>query len=206
MRHNPGPRPPACPESTATLFRVIPCRPQLVCAAGSLRALQLAVEADADAVRVHLNGLLIGACAPGESRGYPALCKGRFRVEGGHDHALEEPTRLNTLAVLPQLMEIGVAAIKIEGRPRSPACEKQETRVWRAAIDQRAACPGRSTQPSRGMRQPAPGRPAWSPGVVRRPSVCPPSEALAFALDPWLRPQPDAATSMPTACSSSAPW
>jgi putative protease len=87
-----------------------------------------------------LNGVLIDRYADGQKAGYPALCKGRFDV--GEDegyYAIEEPTSLNTLEVLPQLMKIGVRAIKIEGRQRSPAYVAQVTRVWRAAIDQCAA-------------------------------------------------------------------
>ncbi len=38
-------------------------------------------------------------------------------------------------------MRIGVRAIKIEGRQRSPAYVAQVTRVWRAAIDRCAASP-----------------------------------------------------------------
>ena len=113
-------------------------------------------EEGADGVRARLNGLLIDTYAPDEPRGYPTLCKGRFHVEGVRDHALEEPTSLNTLAVLPQLMEIGVAAIKIEGRQRSPAYVEQVTRVWRAAIDQCAARPGRYTV-----------QPAWDAALGR---------------------------------------
>jgi len=50
-------------------------------------------------------------------------------------YAIEEPTSLNTLELLPKLMEIGVKAIKIEGRQRSPAYVAQVTKVWREAID-----------------------------------------------------------------------
>jgi putative protease len=50
-------------------------------------------------------------------------------------YAIEEPTSLNTLELLPELMKIGVRAIKIEGRQRSPAYVKQVTQVWRQAID-----------------------------------------------------------------------
>ncbi|MDE1713245.1 U32 family peptidase, partial (plasmid) [Chromobacterium amazonense] len=49
--------------------------------------------------------------------------------------ALEEPTSLNVLPMLPQLLEIGVAAIKVEGRQRSPAYVAQVTRVLRQALD-----------------------------------------------------------------------
>lgn len=94
-------------------------------------------------VEAHLNGLLIDRYAPNEPRGYPTLCKGRFDVNGSRDYALEEPTSLNTLAILPDLIGMGVKAIKIEGRQRSPAYVEQVTRVWRRAIDSAAADPRR---------------------------------------------------------------
>ncbi len=86
-------------------------------------------------VEARLNGLLIDRYGPEEPRGYPTLCKGRFMVEGQRDYALEEPTSLNTLAILPELIGMGISAIKIEGRQRSPAYVEQVTRVWRQAID-----------------------------------------------------------------------
>ena len=91
-----------------------------------------------------LNGVLIDRYAPGEKAGYPTLCKGRFDAgaEQGY-YAIEEPTSLNTLELLPQLMKIGVRAIKIEGRQRSPAYVAQVTRVWRDAIDRCHAQPHR---------------------------------------------------------------
>ena len=89
----------------------------------------------ADGVEARLNGVLIDRYAPDEPRAYPTLCKGRFEVDGRRDYALEEPTSLNTLALLPQLIESGVKAIKIEGRQRSPSYVSDVTRVWRAAID-----------------------------------------------------------------------
>ena len=86
-------------------------------------------------MQARLNGVLIDRYAPDEPRGYPTLCKGRFNVNGERDYALEEPTSLNTLAILPDLIALGVKAIKIEGRQRSAAYVDQVTRVWRAAID-----------------------------------------------------------------------
>ncbi len=83
-----------------------------------------------------LNGVLIDRYDQGENAGYPTLCKGRFDVAGENYYALEEPTSLNTLELLPKLMAMGVRAIKIEGRQRSPAYVAQVTRVWRQAIDQ----------------------------------------------------------------------
>lgn len=82
-----------------------------------------------------LNGVLIDRYADGENAGYPTLCKGRFDVAGENYYALEEPTSLNTLELLPRLMAMGVKAVKIEGRQRSPAYVGQVTRVWRQAID-----------------------------------------------------------------------
>lgn len=83
-----------------------------------------------------LNGVLIDRYDKNENAGYPTLCKGRFKVAGENYYALEEPTSLNTLELLPALMAIGVKAIKIEGRQRSPAYVSQVTRVWRQAIDE----------------------------------------------------------------------
>lgn len=83
-----------------------------------------------------LNDVLIDQYADGENAGYPTLCKGRFNVgDESHYYALEEPTSLNTLELLPQLMKMGVRAFKIEGRQRSPAYVAQVTTVWREAID-----------------------------------------------------------------------
>jgi collagenase-like PrtC family protease len=89
-----------------------------------------------------LNGVLIDRYADSESAGYPTLCKGRFDVGDDRSYyAIEEPTSLNTLSLLPQLAQMGVRAIKIEGRQRSPAYVAQVTRVWREAIDSCAAQP-----------------------------------------------------------------
>jgi len=82
-----------------------------------------------------LNGILIDRYAAGERAAYPTLCKGRFDVEGATYYAIEEPASLNTIELLPRFLEIGVRAVKIEGRQRSPAYVAQVTRVWRQAID-----------------------------------------------------------------------
>ena len=88
-----------------------------------------------EGVEARLNGVLIDRYGPTEPRGYPTLCKGRFDVNGERDYALEEPTSLNTVALLPKLIEAGVKAIKIEGRQRSPSYVAEVTKVWRQAID-----------------------------------------------------------------------
>lgn len=98
-----------------------------------------------DGLESRLNDILIDRYAAGENAGYPTLCKGRFDVEMNGEskriHALEEPTSLNTLSLLPELFAANVASVKIEGRQRSPAYVEQVTRTWRAAIDRYQANP-----------------------------------------------------------------
>jgi putative protease len=93
----------------------------------------------ADGLESRLNNILIDKYLPGENAGYPTLCKGRFTAELEHQtkpyHALEEPTSLNTLSLVPDLFQANVASVKIEGRQRSPAYVEQVTKTWRAAID-----------------------------------------------------------------------
>lgn len=86
-------------------------------------------------METRLGGLLVDRFTPDEHAGYPTICKGRYRVGEHTFYTIEEPTSLNTLEILPDLHQIGVAAIKLEGRQRSPAYVAQVTRVWRAAID-----------------------------------------------------------------------
>ena len=88
-----------------------------------------------------LNNILIDRYQKDEMAGYPTLCKGRFFVDDQLHHTLEEPTSLNTLSLLPELMKTKISAVKIEGRQRSPAYVEQITRVWREAIDTYQANP-----------------------------------------------------------------
>lgn len=82
-----------------------------------------------------LGGVLIERRGQDEPAGYPTLCKGRYEVAGKVHHAIESPTSLNTLDILPKILTAGVAAIKLEGRQRSTRYVSQVTRVWREAID-----------------------------------------------------------------------
>jgi len=81
-----------------------------------------------------LNGVLIDRYGASENAAYPTLCKGRFDVTGETYYAIEEPASLNVLELLPDLARIGIAAVKIEGRQRSPAYVAAVTRVWRQAL------------------------------------------------------------------------
>ncbi len=82
-----------------------------------------------------LGGVLIQRHPKGENVGYPTLCKGTYKAGGNTYHAIEDPTSLNTMELLPALVEAGVSALKIEGRQRSPVYVQQVTRVWREALD-----------------------------------------------------------------------
>lgn len=85
--------------------------------------------------QVRLSDVLIDEFDAGEAASYPTVCKGRYGTEGAPFYALEEPTSLNTLALLPRLAQAGVVALKIEGRQRGPAYVEKVTRVWRQALN-----------------------------------------------------------------------
>lgn len=88
-----------------------------------------------DKLQSRLNNVLIDQYAQGEKAGYPTLCKGRFKVGEHLYHAIEEPVSLNTLDILPKLINAGVSAVKIEGRQRNAAYIEKVVSIWRQAID-----------------------------------------------------------------------
>lgn len=83
----------------------------------------------------------INRFAPDESAGYPTLCKGRFAANGRISYLFEEPVSLDAMTVLPELMEAGVSAIKIEGRQRGRDYVARVVAAFRRAVD--AAAEGR---------------------------------------------------------------
>ncbi len=92
-------------------------------------------EETATGMETRLGGVLVDKVGKGENAGYPTVCKGRYDALDKTYYAMEEPTSLNTLDLLPELLAAGVVAIKIEGRQRSPAYVRQVAQVWRQAID-----------------------------------------------------------------------
>lgn len=82
-----------------------------------------------------LNGVLVDEYEVAENSAYPTICKGRYEVDGRIDYAIEEPTSLSVLEVLPELLRSGVRAIKIEGRQRGPAYVAAATDILRQALD-----------------------------------------------------------------------
>lgn len=99
------------------------------------------VRYDEDAARnltTRLGSFVIDCFECGQSAGYPTICKGRYRSVTHPDgyYAFEEPLSLNLAGLLPDLIEAGVRAFKIEGRQRSKAYVRTVVSAWRHAIDQ----------------------------------------------------------------------
>ncbi len=112
-------------------------------------------EETPEGLESRLNNVLIDRYAEGENAGYPTLCKGRFEVAGETYHAIEEPTSLNTLELLPELRDLGISAVKIEGRQRSPAYVSKVAGIWRQALNRLEAQPERFDP-----------EPAWMAGLA----------------------------------------
>lgn len=113
-------------------------------------------EENAGHLDARLNGILVDRYAPGEAAAYPTLCKGRFEIDGDIDHALEAPSSLNAISMLPRLLGMGVAALKIEGRQRSPRYVEDVVHTLRSALDSARADPQRYT-----------ARPEWLSTLAR---------------------------------------
>jgi putative protease len=89
-----------------------------------------------DHLKITLNHVVLNDLGPGETSPYPTCCKGRYIMDGGeYIYAFEEPESLNILEIIPNVIEAGVDALKIEGRQRTKAYVATMTRVLREAID-----------------------------------------------------------------------
>ena len=100
----------------------------------------------------YLNEVLIDRYTNNEKSSYPTICKGRFRVNGQVFHAIEEPVSLNLLEILPELVNSGISAIKLEGRQRSHVYVARITQILRAALDACLADPDTYVADRRWMR------------------------------------------------------
>lgn len=112
---------------------------------------------DAGGLTTRLGAFTINRFAPREAPGYPTLCKGRFRVGDAAGYIFEDPVSLDARALMPELIESGVAALKIEGRQRGRAYIARVVAEVRAARD--AAL--------RGGRTAGDGLAAFSEGAAR---------------------------------------
>lgn len=90
---------------------------------------------EAGSVASTLGDFTINRFSPAEPVGYPTLCKGRFQADSYSGYLFEEPTSLNTLSLLPELLDAGVTAFKIEGRQRGRAYVATVVSAFRAAVD-----------------------------------------------------------------------
>jgi putative protease len=82
-----------------------------------------------------LGDFTVNVFADGEQAGYPTLCKGRFVAGARASYLFEEPTSLNAIDILPELMAAGVTALKIEGRQRGRAYVAKVVAAFRRAVD-----------------------------------------------------------------------
>ncbi len=88
-----------------------------------------------DNLKTNLADFTINKFGPHERAGYPTLCKGRFTTNDTTGYLFEEPTSLNVTGILPDLIDAGVSALKIEGRQRSKAYVREVVQNFRQAID-----------------------------------------------------------------------
>lgn len=88
-----------------------------------------------------------------EDAGYPTLCKGRFNVLGETSYVFEEPTSLNALEHLGELIEAGVTALKIEGRQRGRAYIAGVVSQIRAAVNAAATGGSANTDALRALSE-----------------------------------------------------
>lgn len=85
---------------------------------------------------ISLNGVTLNRLEPKESAPYPTCCKARYRLpDGTVAYAFEDPESLNVLEILPELIESGISALKIEGRQRTKSYVASMTGLLREAID-----------------------------------------------------------------------
>lgn len=88
-----------------------------------------------DKLQTRLGEVLIAEYEKGEDAAYPTICKGRFEANNHVYHVMEEPSSLNILSMLPEVIESGVVSLKIEGRQRTKSYVATVTQVLRQAVD-----------------------------------------------------------------------
>ena len=96
-----------------------------------------------------------GVCAQACRMPYEVVCDGKLVPLGDRKYLLS-PQDLAGVALLPELVRLGVASLKIEGRLKSPEYVANITRVYRQALDSlgdiavgagRLQVPGTTTAP-----------------------------------------------------------
>ncbi|MBF0382708.1 MAG: U32 family peptidase [Magnetococcales bacterium] len=88
-----------------------------------------------DKLQTRLGNVLIAEYGANEDAAYPTICKGRFEANDRVYHTMEEPSSLNVLEMLPEVIEAGVVSLKIEGRQRTKSYVGTVTKTFRKAVD-----------------------------------------------------------------------
>jgi putative protease len=113
-----------------------------------------------------------GECAQACRMPYELIADGK-EVPLGDRKYLLSPQDLAGLSVLPDLVRIGVASLKIEGRLKSPEYVANITRIYRSALDgvRNAECGAEGVRSAEcGMRNESPSAPvAIPPSALRAP-------------------------------------
>ncbi|MBF0357279.1 MAG: U32 family peptidase [Magnetococcales bacterium] len=92
-------------------------------------------ESKGDKLQTRLGDVLIAEYDSDEDAAYPTICKGRFEANERVYHTMEDPSSLNVLEMLPEVIEAGVASLKIEGRQRTKSYVGTVTKTFRKAVD-----------------------------------------------------------------------
>lgn len=92
-------------------------------------------ENHGEKLQTRLGDVLIAEYEKGEDAAYPTICKGRFEANQQVYHVMEEPSSLNILSMLPEVIQSGVVSLKIEGRQRTKSYVGTVTKVLRQAVD-----------------------------------------------------------------------
>ena len=93
-----------------------------------------------------------GECAQACRMPYELIADGKLVPLGDRKYLLS-PQDLAGLEVLPELVRIGVASLKIEGRLKSPEYVANITRIYRDALDRLGACSGNPIRSSSRCRE-----------------------------------------------------
>jgi putative protease len=101
----------------------------------------VAWEQTPEGLTCRLNHHLLERYQADEAASYPTVCKGRYLIDATPRYAIESPLSLNLINQIPNIVNCGAKAIKLEGRQRTPAYVATVTRIWRAALDAYARHP-----------------------------------------------------------------
>ena len=101
-----------------------------------------------------------GECAQACRMPYELISDGK-KIDLGHRHYLLSPQDLAGIDVLPELVRVGVASLKIEGRLKSPEYVASVTKVYRQALDRLAGAHLSKVEnlPNKGTQSLTGGRP-----------------------------------------------